>query len=93
MKVKEAMHKGVEWCGPDTPVSEIAMLMRKQDVGAVPIGENDRLVGMVTDRDIVCRGCAKGRAPEHVMAREVMTSGGHLSKSRFTHSPSLAVKI
>ena len=75
MKVKEAMHKGVEWRTPDTPVSEIARLMREQDVGAVPIGENDRLVGMVTDRDIVCRSCANGGDPDTVKAREVMTSG------------------
>ena len=75
MKVKEAMHKGVEWRSPDTPVSEIARLMREQDVGAVPIGENDRLVGMVTDRDIVCRSCTNGRDPDMVKAREVMTSG------------------
>jgi len=69
MKVKEAMHKGVEWCSPDTPVSEIARLMREQDVGAVPIGENDRLIGMVTDRDIVCRSCTDGRDPDMVKAR------------------------
>jgi CBS domain-containing protein len=73
MKVKEAMHKGVKWCDPDTPVSEIARLMREQDIGAVPIGENDRLIGMVTDRDIVCRSCTNGRDPDMVKAREVMT--------------------
>ena len=56
MKVKEAMHKGVEWVGPDTPVIELAKLMRSHDVGAIPIGENDRLIGMVTDRDIICKG-------------------------------------
>jgi CBS domain-containing protein len=59
MKVKEVMHKGVEWVGPDTPITEIAKLMRKHDVGAIPIGENDRLIGMVTDRDIVCKGLAQ----------------------------------
>ena len=75
MKVKEAMHKGVKWCDPDTPVSEIARIMRDQDVGAVPIGENDRLIGMVTDRDIVCRSCTNGHDPDMVKAREVMTSG------------------
>jgi CBS domain-containing protein len=57
MKVKEAMHKGVEWVGPDTPVTELAKLMR--DMGAIPIGESDRLIGMVTDRDIVCKGLAE----------------------------------
>jgi CBS domain-containing protein len=58
MKVKDAMHKGVDWVSPDTPVTELAKLMRDHDVGAIPIGENDRLVGMVTDRDIVCKGLA-----------------------------------
>src|SRR2546423_2497944 len=61
MKVKDAMHKGVEWVGPDTHIIEIAKLMRTHDVGAIPIGENDRLIGMVTDRDIVCKGLAEGR--------------------------------
>jgi CBS domain-containing protein len=78
MKVKEAMHKGVEWVGPDTPVSEIAKLMLKYDIGAIPIGENDRLIGMVTDRDIVCKGLAKdGFDAESTTAREVMSSGIH----------------
>ncbi len=70
MKVKEAMHKGVEWVGPDTPVIELAKLMRKHDVGAIPIGENDQLVGMVTDRDIVCKGLAEESFdPSHTTAR------------------------
>src|SRR3546814_18019589 len=49
--------------------------MRDAYCGAVPIGENDRLIGMVTDRDIVCRGCADGRDPTAMTARDVMTSG------------------
>ena len=53
MKVKDAMHKGVDWVNPDTPVTELAKLMREHDIGAIPIGENDRLIGIVTDRDIV----------------------------------------
>ena len=78
MKVKEAMHKGVEWVGPDTPVIELAKLMRKHDVGAIPIGENDQLVGMVTDRDIVCKGLAEDNFdPGHATARDVMTPGIH----------------
>ncbi len=59
MKVKEAMHKGVDWVAPDTPLVDLANLMRQHDIGAIPIGENDRLIGMVTDRDIVCKGVAK----------------------------------
>jgi CBS domain-containing protein len=42
MKVKDVMHKGVDWVSPDTPVSELAKLMREHDIGAIPIGENDR---------------------------------------------------
>ncbi|WP_193368315.1 CBS domain-containing protein [Pelagibius marinus] len=75
MKVRQAMHAGVDWCAPDTPLSEIARIMRDDDIGAVPIGENDRLVGMVTDRDIVCRGFADGRDPASLTARDVMTEG------------------
>lgn len=75
MKVKQAMHAGVDWCAPDTPLSDIARIMRDSDVGAVPIGENDKLVGMVTDRDIVCRGFADGRDPASLTARDVMTGG------------------
>jgi len=78
MKVKEAMHKGVEWVSPDTPVIELAKLMREHDVGAIPIGENDQLIGMVTDRDIVCKGVAKsGFDPDSATARDVMTQGIH----------------
>ncbi|SDR29844.1 CBS domain-containing protein [Rhizobiales bacterium GAS113] len=78
MKVKGAMHKGVEWVGPDTPVTELAKLMCKHDVGAIPIGENDRLIGMVTDRDIVCKGLAENKFDaRRATAREVMTPGIH----------------
>jgi CBS domain-containing protein len=78
MKVQVAMHKGVQWVSPDTPVAEIARLMRKHDIGAIPIGDNDRLVGMVTDRDIVCKGLAKnGFDASRATARDVMTPGIH----------------
>ena len=59
MKVKEVMHKGVDWVSPTTPVTELAKLMRAHDIGCIPIGEDDRLIGMVTDRDIVCKGLAQ----------------------------------
>src|SRR5690349_1604724 len=78
MKVKDAMHKGVEWVGPDTPVIELAKLMSKHDIGAIPIGENDQLIGMVTDRDIVCKGLLQGAFDANrTTAREVMTKGIH----------------
>ncbi|MBA1149394.1 CBS domain-containing protein [Ectothiorhodospiraceae bacterium WFHF3C12] len=73
MKVSEAMHRGVEWCGPDTTIPEIAKLFREKDIGAIPIGENDKLIGMVTDRDIVCRGIAEGKDVTALVARDVMS--------------------
>lgn len=75
MKVREVMHLGVHWVEPSTSILEIAKVMRDQDIGAVPVGENDRLVGMVTDRDIVCRGIAKGFDCATMTARDVMTTG------------------
>ena len=78
MKVKEVMHKGVDWGSPDTPVTELAKLMREHDIGAIPIGEADRLIGMVTDRDIVCKGLAQENFDIHnATARDVMTPGIH----------------
>jgi CBS-domain-containing membrane protein len=78
MKVKDAMHKGVDWVNPDTPVTELAKLMCEHDIGAIPIGENDRLIGMVTDRDIVCKGLAQvGFDAARTTARDVMSPGIH----------------
>ena len=78
MKVKDAMHRGVDWVSPDTPVTELAKLMCDHDVGAIPIGENDRLVGMVTDRDIVCKGLAHDTFDaRRATARDVMTAEIH----------------
>jgi CBS domain-containing protein len=56
-----------------TPLTALATKMLKHDVGAIPIGENDRLVGMVTDRDIAIRGLANGRDISKLTARDVMT--------------------
>ncbi len=75
MKVSEAMHEGVEWMGPETPLGELARKMRDEDIGAIPIGENDRLIGMVTDRDIVVRGLTERRDVAGMTAKDVMTEG------------------
>jgi CBS domain-containing protein len=75
MKVKDAMHKGAEWVSPETPISKIAKIMCDKDIGSVPIGENDRLVGMVTDRDITCRAVAGNRDLATTTARDVMSKG------------------
>ena len=50
-------------------------MMREQDIGAIPIGENDRLIGMVTDRDIALRAVANGKDISRLTARSVMTPG------------------
>lgn len=73
MKVKDIMHKGVEWVSPDTPVTAVAKKMQKHDVGAIPVGENDRLVGMITDRDITLRAVAEGKDISKLTARDVMS--------------------
>ena len=78
MKLKDAMHKGVDWVSPETPVAELAKLMRDHDVGAIRIGENDRLVGMVTDCDIVCKELAQDDFDANrAAARDVMTAEIH----------------
>ena len=75
MKVKNAMHPGVQWVAPDTSVAKVAELMKTHDVGAIPVGENDRLIGIVTDRDITCRGVAAAKDCSKLTARDVMTKG------------------
>lgn len=75
MNIENAMHKGAQWVLPDTPVCEVAALMRKEDIGSVPVGENDRLVGMITDRDLVLRVLPDGADPKSIKARDVMTKG------------------
>ncbi len=75
MKVKDVMHKGAEWVSPETALSDVAQRMRDLDIGAIPIGENDRLIGMVTDRDITCRGVANGQDIAALTARDVMSKG------------------
>jgi CBS domain-containing protein len=76
MKVREAMTNDVLLVGPQASIREAARLMADHDVGALPVGQNDRLVGMLTDRDIAVRAVADGRGPDtpvaDVMSSEVM---------------------
>jgi CBS domain-containing protein len=67
------MHRGVAWVEPETPIAEIARKMLDEDIGSVPVGENDRLVGMVTDRDIVTRGLARVKNCLDLVAKDVMS--------------------
>src|SRR5688500_16805515 len=72
MQIREVMTPTVLTVNPQTRVSEIARLMRDEDIGALPVAEHDRLVGMVTDRDIVLRAVAMGDGVDK-SARDVMS--------------------
>jgi CBS domain-containing protein len=73
MKLRDVMTPGVECVGPDTSIQEAARKMRDLDVGPLPICDNDRLAGMVTDRDITIRAVAEGHDPKECKVRDVMT--------------------
>jgi len=74
MKVQEIMTTNVECVAPDAGLLELANKMKTLDVGFIPICENDRLAGTVTDRDIVIRGLAGGKDVKTVKARDIMTN-------------------
>ena len=73
MRVSEVMTRGVECTSPDATLQEAAAKMKSLDVGPLPVCDNDRLVGMVTDRDITVRATAEGETPTDVRVRDVMT--------------------
>ena len=75
MIVKEVMSGYVQWISPEIRISEVARIMRDNRIGCVPVGENDRLIGMITDRDITCRAVADGNDLPAVTARDVMSKG------------------
>jgi CBS domain-containing protein len=73
MKVSDVMTRDVRISSPEQTIREAARLMAEADTGVLPVGENDRLVGMITDRDITVRGVAAGKGPE-TKVREIMSS-------------------
>jgi CBS domain-containing protein len=73
MRVREVMTRGVECIAPDTALQEAARLMKDLDAGCLPVCKNDRLAGMLTDRDIVIRAVAEGRDARACTAGDVMT--------------------
>lgn len=72
MQIRDIMTRDVDLIDPEATVQTVAQKMRDDDVGAVPVAENDRLVGMVTDRDIVLRAVAQGDIGS-ATARQVMS--------------------
>lgn len=72
MKVSEAMTMDVRTVRPDQSIRDAARLMADLDAGVVPVGDDDRLVGMLTDRDIAVRAVAQGKGPD-TPVREAMS--------------------
>jgi len=76
MRVSDAMTANVRLASPQQTIAEAARLMAEIDAGALPVGDGDRLVGMLTDRDIAIRAVALGKSPQttvqEVMSKEVM---------------------
>lgn len=73
MKVREVMTRDVQTIRPDQPVQEAASFMLNADAGSIPVTEGDRLIGMITDRDIAVRGIARGYGPD-TPVRDLMTA-------------------
>jgi len=72
MKVSEVMTRDVQTVRPDQPVKDAASFMLSADAGSIPVVDGERLIGMITDRDIAVRGVAKGYGPD-TPVRELMT--------------------
>lgn len=72
MRIGDVMSRDVCVISPSTSMQDAARRMAERDIGCLPVGENDRLVGMVTDRDMVLRGISEGRSADSPVG-EVMT--------------------
>lgn len=76
MRVSEVMTRDVQTVRPDQPVQEAASFMLSADAGSIPVTDGERLVGMITDRDIAVRGVAKGHGPDtpvgELMSKDVI---------------------
>jgi CBS domain-containing protein len=73
MQVRQVMSRDVNIASPTHSIRQAALMMAEIDAGVLPVGENDRLVGMITDRDIAVRGVAAGKSPD-TPVREIMSS-------------------
>lgn len=78
MKIRDVMVSDIETAEPDDTLDEVAIMMRDQDTGAIPVVEDGELIGIVTDRDIVLRCVAEGKDPTETAADEVITGDLHI---------------
>jgi CBS domain-containing protein len=74
MKLKEIMTQEVEVIHPDDSLQSAAQKMRERDIGFLPVCEGDRLIGVVSDRDIIVRVIAEGKDPKAMMGRDLVTA-------------------
>src|SRR5881394_697461 len=76
MRVSEAMTREVRVASPGQSIRDVAKIMAEIDAGVLPVGQNDRLVGVITDRDIAIRAVASGKGPDtpvgEIMSKEVL---------------------
>ncbi|MGH8543838.1 MAG: CBS domain-containing protein [Gammaproteobacteria bacterium] len=75
MNLNQLMSTNVHLADPDMPICDAAAMMEANDIGVLPVGENDRLVGVITDRDITIRAVAAAKDPRATTVREVMSDG------------------
>jgi IMP dehydrogenase len=73
MLVSDLMTRKVCIANPDQSLQQVAQIMAEENVGCLPVGENDHLVGMITDRDIAVRGVAQAKSPDTTKVRDIMS--------------------
>jgi len=88
MRVEDIMHKGAASVSPSTAVSSIAKIMKADNLGAMPVVENGKVIGIVTDRDLVIQALADGIDPGAMTARQVMTGNAICY-----HMPTIPTKL
>ena len=74
MKVQDVMTSSVEWVSPETKVVDVAKLMKRDDVGSIPICQGNSLIGIVTDRDIVLKVVATGGNTNNTLVKDTMST-------------------
>ena len=73
MLVSDVMTRKVCIANPEQSLQQVAQIMAEESVGCLPVGEDDRLVGMITDRDITIRAVAQAKAPDTTKVRDIMS--------------------